>query len=67
MLPRPISTRYDAAPLLIINSERLNFVDDPAHIQLLLDRVGFDARAPRILQSDMSAHTAPGPRNGLTG
>lgn len=32
--------RYDAAPLLIINSERLNFVDDPEHLQLLLARIG---------------------------
>src|SRR5512134_428470 len=31
---------YDAAPLLIVNSERLNFVDDPDHIDLLLARVG---------------------------
>ncbi len=32
--------RYDAAPLLIINSERLNFVDDSGHIRLLLERIG---------------------------
>lgn len=31
--------QYDAAPLLIVNSERLNFVDDPAHLDLLLARV----------------------------
>jgi deoxyguanosine kinase len=31
--------RYDEAPLLIINSERLNFVDVPAHLKLLLARV----------------------------
>ncbi|MCC6197049.1 MAG: deoxynucleoside kinase [Burkholderiales bacterium] len=31
--------RYDEAPLLIINSERLNFVDDPAHFRMLLSRV----------------------------
>jgi len=31
---------YDAAPLLIINSERLNFVADPRHVELLLARVG---------------------------
>ncbi len=30
---------YDEAPLLIINSERLNFVDDPAHLDLLLARI----------------------------
>jgi deoxyguanosine kinase len=31
--------RYDEAPLLIINSERLNFVDNPAHLRMLLGRV----------------------------
>jgi deoxyguanosine kinase len=31
---------YDAAPLLIVNSERLNFVDDPDHLNLLLARIG---------------------------
>jgi deoxyguanosine kinase len=31
---------YEAAPLLIINSERLNFVADPRHVELLLARVG---------------------------
>ena len=31
--------QYDDAPLLIINSERLNFVDNPAHLKLLLARV----------------------------
>jgi deoxyadenosine/deoxycytidine kinase len=31
--------QYDEAPLLIINSERLNFVDDPAHFKMLLARV----------------------------
>ena len=37
--------QYDEAPLLIINSERLNFVDNPAHIELLLARVaGMRAR-----------------------
>jgi deoxyadenosine/deoxycytidine kinase len=30
---------YDAAPLLIVNSERLNFVDNPDHAQLLLARI----------------------------
>jgi len=30
---------YDEAPCLIINSERLNFVDVPAHLNLLLARV----------------------------
>ena len=37
--------QYDEAPLLIINSERLNFVDNPAHMKLLLARVaGMRAR-----------------------
>jgi len=30
---------YEAAPLLIVNSERLNFVDDEEHVQLLLARI----------------------------
>jgi deoxyguanosine kinase len=29
---------YEEAPLLIVNSERLNFVDDPEHLQLLIER-----------------------------
>jgi deoxyadenosine/deoxycytidine kinase len=32
--------RYEAAPLLIINSARLNFVDNQDHIKLLLARIG---------------------------
>jgi deoxyadenosine/deoxycytidine kinase len=37
--------RYDESPLLIINSERLNFVDNPAHMKMLLARVaGMRAR-----------------------
>jgi len=31
--------RYEEAPLLIINSERLNFVDNEEHLDLLLTRV----------------------------
>jgi deoxyadenosine/deoxycytidine kinase len=31
--------QYDEAPLLIINSERLNFVDNPSHLRMLLGRV----------------------------
>jgi deoxyadenosine/deoxycytidine kinase len=31
--------QYNEAPLLIVNSERLNFVDDPGHFKLLLERV----------------------------
>ncbi len=30
---------YDDAPLLIVNSERLDFVHDPSHFRLLLDRI----------------------------
>jgi deoxyadenosine/deoxycytidine kinase len=30
---------YDDSPLLIINSERLNFVEKPAHLDLLLERI----------------------------
>jgi deoxyadenosine/deoxycytidine kinase len=31
--------QYEAAPLLIVNSERLNFVQDPDHFRLLLERI----------------------------
>ena len=31
--------RYDEAPLLIVNSERLNFVDNSGHFQLLVERI----------------------------
>jgi deoxyadenosine/deoxycytidine kinase len=31
---------YEAAPLLIVNSERLNFVDNEEHVELLLSRIG---------------------------
>jgi len=31
--------RYDAAPLLIVNSERLNFIDNRDHVDLLLSRI----------------------------
>ena len=30
---------YDEAPLLIVNSERLNFADKPSHLELLLSRI----------------------------
>jgi deoxyguanosine kinase len=30
---------YEAAPLLIVNSERLNFVDNQEHVELLLARI----------------------------
>ena len=50
--------QYEEAPLLIVNSERLNFVDDAAHVELLLGRVSQHARAARVLQprSGMIAH-----------
>ena len=38
--------QYDAAPLLIVNSERLNFVDEPAHLDLLFSRIA-SMRGPR--------------------
>ena len=31
--------QYEEAPLLIVNSERLNFVDDSSHVTLLLNRI----------------------------
>jgi deoxyadenosine/deoxycytidine kinase len=31
--------RYEESPLLIVNSERLNFVEESAHFDLLLERV----------------------------
>jgi len=31
--------QYDEAPLLIVNSERLNFVDDAGHFELLVSRI----------------------------
>jgi hypothetical protein len=31
---------------LIVNSERLNFVDNPQHVDLLLERIG-SMRGPR--------------------
>jgi len=30
---------YDSGPLLIVNSERLNFVDNPEHLDLLIERI----------------------------
>jgi len=32
--------RYDEAPLLIVNSDQLNFVDNPLHLGLLLEHIG---------------------------
>jgi deoxyadenosine/deoxycytidine kinase len=31
---------YDEGALLIVNSERLNFVDVPEHLDLLVERIG---------------------------
>ena len=31
--------QYEESPLLIVNSEKLNFVDDPEHLSLLLSRI----------------------------
>ena len=31
--------RYEDSPLLIVNSERINFVDNPEHLSLLLARI----------------------------
>jgi len=31
--------QYDAAPLLVVNSDQLNFVDNPDHLHLLLQQV----------------------------
>lgn len=38
--------RYDAAPVLIVNSDHLNFADDPADFDLLLRCIN-DMRGPR--------------------
>lgn len=38
--------QYDAAPVLIVNSENLNFVDQAADFDLLLERIGL-MRGPR--------------------
>ena len=38
--------QYEASPLLIVNSERLNFVDDASHVDLLLRRIS-DMRSQR--------------------
>jgi deoxyadenosine/deoxycytidine kinase len=38
--------RYDAAPLMIVNSEHLNFADSDADLELLLERIA-KMRGPR--------------------
>src|SRR5438105_2299041 len=38
--------RYVEAPLLIVNSERLNFVDNARHVDLLMQRIA-GMRTPR--------------------
>lgn len=42
--------QFDAAPLLIVNSDRLNFVDDDADFDLLLQRIA-DMKGPRAFFS----------------
>ena len=42
--------QFDAAPLLIVNSDRLNFVDDEADFDLLLQRIG-EMKGPRAFFS----------------
>lgn len=37
---------YDAAPVLVVNCENLNFVDNDEHFNLLLERIG-NMRGPR--------------------
>lgn len=31
--------QYDQAPLLVVNSERMNFVDNPDHVELLMQQI----------------------------
>ena len=31
---------YDSAPLLVVNSDQMNFVDNPGHVELLLQHIG---------------------------
>ena len=63
---------YDGAPVLIVNSERLNFVDRPADLDLLLERIAamrgqreffnlgeYEAPAMDIVTS-VTAHCASG-------
>jgi len=42
--------QFDAAPLLIVNSDRLNFVDDDDDFDLLLHRIG-ELKGPRAFFS----------------
>lgn len=42
--------QFDAAPLLIVNSDRLNFVDDKADFDLLLKRIS-EMKGPRAFFS----------------
>ena len=42
--------QFDAAPLLIVNSDRLNFVDDETDFDLLLQRIG-EMKGPRAFFS----------------
>ena len=31
---------YEAAPILFVNTETLNFIDEPTHVDLLLQHIG---------------------------
>ena len=42
--------QFDAAPLLIVNSDKLNFVDEDADFDLLLRRIG-EMKGPRAFFS----------------
>ena len=54
--------RYEEAPLLIVNSERLNFVDNPRHVDLLLERVAGMRGAARVLQPWLRLTSPPARR-----
>ena len=58
--------RYEDAPLLIVNSERLNFVDNREHIELLLARIAamrgrreFFNLGAATLKATTNAHADP--------
>ena len=54
--------QYDDAPLLIVNSERLNFVGESRACRIPARANRLDARAARILQSRVMRMSAAGPR-----
>ena len=49
--------QYDAAPVLIVNSDNLNFVDQPGDFDLLLQRMSAHARPARVLQPGSNSAT----------